>query len=147
MPPFLGRCEQHVYAILRIILGFLFLQHGLSKLIGWPTAVPAGAPAFVVWIAGPIELVAGLLVMIGLFAGWAGFLASGLMACAYFMAHQKNALLPIANQGELAVVYCFAFLYVAARGSGIWSVDAAREPGARRVTVEVRATAGRAVGR
>ena len=147
MPPFLSRYEPQIYALMRIIVGFLFLQHGLSKLIGWPTELPADVPAFVIWIAGPIELVTGALVMIGLLAGWAGFLASGLMAFAYFLAHQKNALLPIANQGEPAVVYCFVFLYIAVRGSGLWSVDAMREPGARRITVEVRETGGRAANR
>ena len=85
--------------------------------------------------------------MVGFFAGWAAFLSSGLMAFAYFMAHQKNALLPIANQGELAVVYCFVFLYIAARGSGTWSVDAARDNGGTRITVEVRSTGVRVTSR
>jgi putative oxidoreductase len=147
MPPFLSRYQDHAYAVMRIVIGFLFLQHGLSKLVGWPAPLPEGVPAFVIWVAGPIELIAGLLVMIGLFAGWAAFLASGLMAFAYFMAHQKNGLLPIVNQGELAVVYCFVFLSIAARGSGLWSVDAARDKGGTRITVEVRATGVRVSGR
>jgi putative oxidoreductase len=147
MPPFLSRYEEHLYAVMRIIIGFLFLQHGLSKLVGWPVPLPQDVPGFVIWIAGPIELVGGFLVMIGLFAGWGAFLASGLMAFAYFLAHQKNALLPIANQGEPAVVYCFVFLYIAARGSGIWSVDAARDTGGTRVTVEVRTTGVRVSNR
>lgn len=87
---------------------------------------PPQAPSFVIAIAGPIELIGGTLVMIGLFAGWAGFLCSGLMASAYWMAHGTQALLPIQNIGELAVLYCFTFLYISSQGSGIWSVDAAR---------------------
>ncbi|MFY4730148.1 DoxX family protein, partial [Nitrospira sp. BLG_2] len=83
-------------------------------------------PPFVAYVAGPIELIGGMLVMIGLFAGWAAFLCSGLMAAAYWMAHGTQALLPIQNMGELAVLYCFTFLYISSYGSGIWSVDAAR---------------------
>jgi putative oxidoreductase len=147
MPPFLNRLENQVYAVMRMVIGFLFLQHGLSKLVSLPVAPPEGVPAFVTWVGGPIELVAGLLVMLGLFAGWAGFLASGTMAFAYFLAHQKNALLPIANGGEPAAVYCFVFLYIAARGSGTWSLDAARETGTRRVKVEVRETGFRGPAR
>jgi putative oxidoreductase len=115
--------EAKVYAALRIVTGFLFLCHGLSKLFGFPVAPPAGAPGFVVWVAGTIELVGGALVMIGLFTRPAAFLCSGLMACAYWMAHGFQALLPIANQGELAVLYCFVFLYISARGTGTWSVE------------------------
>jgi putative oxidoreductase len=84
------------------------------------------APPGIKWTAGPIELVGGLLVMIGLQAGWAAFLCSGTMAAAYFIGHQGNALFPIENRGELAALYCFVFLYIAMRGSGIWSVDASR---------------------
>jgi putative oxidoreductase len=87
------------------------------------------------WVGGLIELVAGLLIAIGLFTSWAAFLASGEMAVAYFMVHQPQGTWPIQNQGELAALYCFAFLYMAARGSGIWSVDgaAARTPAGTRV--------------
>jgi putative oxidoreductase len=95
----------------------------MSKLFGFPTPVPAEAPAFVLYIAGPIELIGGALVMIGLFTRWSAFLCSGLMAFAYWMAHAFNALLPIQNHGEPAVLYCFVFLYIAAAGAGIWSVD------------------------
>jgi putative oxidoreductase len=84
---------------------------------------PPGVPAFIIWIAGPIELLGGFLVMIGLFTRWAAFLASGLMAFAYWMGHGTKALLPVVNQGELAVLYCFVFLFIAARGPGIWSVE------------------------
>jgi putative oxidoreductase len=72
---------------------------------------------------GVIELVAGPLIAIGLLAGWAAFVASGEMAVAYFMVHFPQSFWPIVNKGELAVVYCFVFLYIASRGAGIWSVD------------------------
>ena len=125
MASFLGPYEPQVYALLRMVTGFLFLWHGTQKLFAFPVPPPP-VPPFVITIAGPIELVGGLLVMIGLFAGWAAFLCSGLMAFAYWMVHGPQALLPIQNGGELAVLFCFVFLYIAARGSGIWSVDAAR---------------------
>ena len=125
MASFLRPYEPQVYALLRMVTGFLFLWHGTQKLFAFPVPPPP-VPPFVIAIAGPIELVGGLLVMIGLFAGWAAFLCSGLMAFAYWMVHGPQALLPIQNGGELAVLFCFVFLYISARGSGIWSVDAAR---------------------
>ena len=88
-------------------------------------------PAFVQYGAGSIELIGGALVMIGLLTSWAAFLCSGTMAAAYWMAHGTKALLPIQNGGELAVLYCFVFLLVSARGSGIWSVDATRGGGVK----------------
>ena len=125
MASFLRSYEPQVYALLRMVTGFLFLWHGTQKLFAFPVPPPP-VPPFVIAIAGPIELLGGLLVMIGLFAGWAAFLCSGLMAFAYWMVHGPQALLPIQNGGELAVLFCFVFLYISARGSGIWSVDAAR---------------------
>lgn len=125
MASFLRSYEPQVYALLRMVTGFLFLWHGTQKLFAFPVPPPP-VPPFVIAIAGPIELVGGLLVMIGLFAGWAAVLSSGLMAFAYWMVHGPQALLPIQNGGELAVLFCFVFLYISARGSGIWSVDAAR---------------------
>jgi putative oxidoreductase len=118
--------EVEVYAVLRIVLGFLFLWHGMQKVFGFPGEVPAGAPAFILYTAGPIELGCGVLVMVGLYTRPAAFLASGLMAFAYWLGHGTHALLPILNQGELAVLYCFGFLYIAARGAGTWSVDSMR---------------------
>jgi putative oxidoreductase len=123
---FLKPHAPQTYALLRIVAGFLFLWHGSQKLIGFPSGMPAGVPGFVTWVAGPIELVGGLLVMIGLLTRWAAFLCSGLMAFAYWLAHGTKALLPILNEGELAALYCFVFLFIAANGPGIWSVDAAR---------------------
>ena len=112
------------YALMRIVAGLLFLWHGTQKLFGFPV-LPGQLPAFVVYIAGPIELIGGLLVMVGLFTHWAAFFCSGLMAAAYWMMHGTQGLLPIVNRGELAALYCFVFLYISAQGSGIWSVDAA----------------------
>ncbi len=126
MPSFMQSYARHTYALMRIVTGFLFLWHGTQKLFNVPTPPPE-IPPFVIAIAGPIELVGGTLVMIGLFTGWAAFLCSGLMAFAYWMAHGTQALLPIQNMGELAALYCFVFLYISSQGSGIWSVDAARK--------------------
>lgn len=123
MASFMRSYEGQVYALLRIVTGFLFLWHGTQKLFGFPGEVPAGAPPFILYTAGPIELGCGLLVLVGLFTRWAAFIASGLMAAAYWMAHGTQALLPVQNQGELAALYCFVFLYISARGPGMWSFD------------------------
>lgn len=130
MLSFMKPYQEHTYALLRIITGYLFLWHGTRKLFGFPGGEPASGYMF--WLAGPIELIGGVLVMIGLFTRPLAFLSSGFCAAAYWMAHGSfdalpgSALLPITNGGELAVLYCFVFLYIAARGAGIWSVDAAR---------------------
>jgi putative oxidoreductase len=131
MDGFLGRYATYIYAILRIVAGFLLFWHGSQKLLGFPPQqVPPGSPtpelSPLMAVAGTIELVGGLLIMIGLFTGIAAFLASGMLAVAYFMVHFSiagTAFLPLVNKGELAVIYCFVFLYIAARGSGVWSVD------------------------
>jgi putative oxidoreductase len=124
---FLARWVEPIYALLRIVVGFLFLCHGVQKILmgGPPPQMPAG----LFWAAAAIETATGALVMLGLFGGWAAFLASGTMAVAYFMVHQKDGLLPIQNKGELAALYSWIFLFIAARGSGLWSVDAARRRG------------------
>lgn len=116
--------EKQTYAILRIIAGFLFICHGSQKLLGYPP-LPAGInlPWHILWIAGPIEFFGGILIMIGLGTRWAAFLASGEMAYAYWTAHAPAAILPLVNRGELAVVYCFIFLFFSAYGGGIWSID------------------------
>jgi len=129
MAQFMRRYDAETYAALRIVTGFLFLWHGASKLLAFPDPPPPEAPAFILYTAGPIELVGGILVMIGLFTRWAAFLCSGTMAFAYWLAHGTKALLPVQNGGELAVLYCFVFLFIAARSSGVWSVDAARGGG------------------
>jgi len=126
MPPFMRAFHAQAYAMMRIVVGLLFLWHGTQKLLGFPLPLPPQIPGFVIYIAGPIELVGGFLVMVGLFAGWAAFLCSGLMAFAYWMVHGTQALFPIQNHGELAALYCFVFLFISSQGSGIWSIDAAR---------------------
>jgi putative oxidoreductase len=123
---FLTRWTAHLYALMRIMIGLSFSSHGLSKLVHFPVAPPGEAPAAVLYTAGPIELICGALVGLGFFTRAAAFLASGTMAVAYFVAHFPRGFFPIANGGELAVLYCFAFLFIAAYGSGVWSVDANR---------------------
>jgi putative oxidoreductase len=114
--------EGYAYAAMRVVAGLLFLFHGLQKLAGLygGHVVPMMS---LPWIAGVIELVGGVLVMIGLFTPIVAFICSGEMAVAYFMAHQPKGPWPIQNQGELAALYCFVFLYIAARGGGMLSVD------------------------
>ena len=123
MGSFLREYASEAYALLRMVTGLLFLWHGASKLFGYPVPPPAEAPDFVLYVAGPLELVGGILVMIGLFTRPTAFILSGLMAVAYWMAHGMNALFPVQNHGELAALYCFVFLFIAAHGGGIWSFD------------------------
>ncbi|WP_276497145.1 DoxX family protein [Pontibacter litorisediminis] len=129
MERFLGTYSPHLYALLRIVAGLLFAMHGTQKLFGWPGGGDTVELASQMGIAGIIELVGGLLIAFGFLTSWAAFIASGEMAAAYFIAHAPQAAWPIENQGEMAVVYCFLFLYMAARGAGIWSVDAALHRG------------------
>jgi putative oxidoreductase len=125
MQPLLGRFSQPFYAILRIVSGLMFAFHGAQKLLGFPGGNPGVPIASFIGVAGVIELVGGLLIAFGLFTSVAAFIASGEMAVAYFKAHFPQAFWPIQNKGELAVVYCFLFLYFAAVGSGIWGLDSA----------------------
>ena len=113
-------------ALLRLVTVFLFLQHATSKFFGFPMSFGQIPPLIVT--AGCIELIAGALLLIGLWGRAAAFVLSGEMAFAYFMAHAPhgNVLAPMLNQGEPAVLYCFIFLFLAAAGPGVWSVDAAR---------------------
>jgi len=122
MVGFMKAYESQCYALFRIVFGLLFLFHGSSKLLAFPKPPPADAPAFVIWVAGGLELVGGILIAIGLQTRIMAFVCSGLMAVAYWMAHGTKALFPIMNGGEMAD-YCFAFLFISARGAGIWSVD------------------------
>jgi putative oxidoreductase len=114
--------------ILRIVIGLLFLQHGTAKLLGTPhVAMFDGLQLFsLMGLAGVLELGGGALFALGLFTRPVAFVLSGMMATAYFMAHAPKAFLPILNQGELAVLYCFAFLYFAVAGAGAYSIDATR---------------------
>jgi putative oxidoreductase len=119
------RYAPQVYCIFREVFAFVYLVHGLQKLFGMfggqvvPLASMLGAAAI-------IELVAGLLLLVGLFTRPAAFIASGEMAAAYFIAHFPRSPWPVLNGGEPPVLLCFAFLYIAARGAGPWSVDAVR---------------------
>jgi len=118
--------DRQAYALLRIVAGFLFIWHGAQKLFGIPIPPGGDVPAFVTWVAGPIELFGGALIAIGLFTRWSAFLCSGQMAVAYWFFHAPRGLTPLQNHGELAILYCFIFLCVAASGPGIWSVDRAQ---------------------
>jgi putative oxidoreductase len=119
---FISKYEMQVYSILRLVVGFLFLWHGSQKLFDFP---PSGQviPLHIVFIAGPIEFIGGLLVMIGLWSRWVAFICSGEMAYAYWTVHSTHAILPLQNGGELAIIYCFMFLFISARGSGLFSID------------------------
>ncbi|MBU8872590.1 DoxX family protein [Reyranella sp. MMS21-HV4-11] len=115
-------------SILRIMTGLLFLQHGTAKLLKIPV-IPMFANLSLTslpGIAGILELVGGVLIILGLFTRSVAFVLSGLMAVAYFMAHAPRGFYPILNAGELAILFCFVFLYLAAAGPGPWSIDAAR---------------------
>jgi putative oxidoreductase len=113
-------------SVLRIMAGLLFMCHGSQKLFNCP---PAAEPmniaifSFPAGIAGILEFFGGLLFVLGLFTRPVAFILSGQMAVAYFMAHAKNSFWPLLNHGELAVLYCFVFLYFAAAGPGPWSLD------------------------
>jgi putative oxidoreductase len=121
---YLGKYAPYLYAILRIVAGLLFAFHGTQKLFGWPPSGRPGPPlASLMGVAGVIEFVGGLLIALGLLTSIAAFIASGQMAFAYFMSHFPRGFWPIINQGELAALYCFLFLYIAAQGSGVWSID------------------------
>lgn len=120
-------------SVLRIMSGLLFLQHGTAKYLGIPT-MPMFANVQVTSLsgfAGVIELIGGALLVLGLFTRPAAFICSGLMAAAYFIAHAPKSFFPILNGGELAALYCFTFLYLAAAGGGVWSLD--RMIGAKRL--------------
>ena len=130
MERFLGQYSPYIYAVMRIVVGFLFACHGAQKLFGAFGGVDkrgATAPLLSLFgLAGIIELVGGLLIVVGFMTGYAAFIASGEMAGAYFTAHFPRGVWPIENTGELAALYSFVFLYIASRGAGAWSIDQAR---------------------
>lgn len=126
MERYLGRYAPYLYALLRIVAGLMFAMHGSQKLFGWPGDGPPRGDAVGI-IAGIVELGGGVLIAVGLFAGWAAFIAAGQMAVAYFWRHQPDGLFPLLNRGELAVLYCFLWLFVAAHGPGVWSVEGRRD--------------------
>jgi len=119
-------------SLLRIVVGLLFLEHGTAKLLGFPAGAGPEHLEIVslLGLSAVLELAGGLLLIAGLFTRVAGFVLSGEMAVAYFLAHAPHGFFPLLNRGELAIVYCFVFLYLAAAGGGAWSVDAMRAVGA-----------------
>ena len=122
MMKFLDGYTEHSFALLRIVSGLLFMAHGVHKFFGFPIAFEYPMSPLL-YAAGGIELVGGAMIALGLFTRPAAFIASGMAAVAYWLAHGSTGLFPIANGGELVALYCFIFLYIAARGAGIWSVD------------------------
>ena len=124
---FMKSVPTQTYALMRIVIGLLFFCHGTQKLFDFPSALSFEGTPFVIYGAGSIECLGGLLIAMGLFTRWMAFVCSGLMAVAYWMAHGTKAFFPIDNGGELAALYCFVFLFIAAQGPGIWSLDSAQE--------------------
>jgi putative oxidoreductase len=127
-----GTITPYIYGVMRIVVGLLFACHGAQKLFGFFGGIGeepgSTAPLLsLVGLAGVIELVGGLLIAIGLLTSLAAFIASGEMAAAYFMAHAPRGFWPIENGGELAVLYCFVFLYIAARGTGRLGLSSSRD--------------------
>jgi len=123
---FLDGFGEQAYALLRIVAGVLFLAHGVQKFFNFPVAFPMPLNPML-YAAGTIELVAGGLIIIGLFTRPAAFIASGMAAVGYWTAHAPQGLYPIVNGGETIVLYTFIFLFIATRGAGIWSVDGAKK--------------------
>lgn len=119
----LGRYADLVYCVMRTVVGLLFACHGGTKILGFPASSYGPATNSLGLITGWIELISGLSVALGFFARAAAFFASGEMAVAYFMVSAGRGFFPIANGGEMAVAYCFAFLFMIFYGSGRWSID------------------------
>lgn len=120
---FLDRYSPQLLSILRIVTGLLYLEHATSKLFGFPTSMGAHLPTLFL-IAGIIEIVAGALIVLGLFSRVASFVASGEMAVAYWTYHVPHGgFFPVVNGGDVAILFCFVFLYIAAAGPGPWSIN------------------------
>ena len=120
--------QPQLLSVLRFMAGLEILQHGTAKILHFPTVaqmanLPIGSLS---WVGGIIELVGGTLMVIGLFTRPTAFILCGFTAVAYFMVHASQSFFPLVNKGELAVLYCFVFLYIFAAGPGPWSIDAAR---------------------
>jgi putative oxidoreductase len=123
--PNLSEWSPRALAVLRIVTALLFLEHATMKFLAFPAGMPGmenGLPPMLI-VAGVIELAAGVLVTLGLFTRWAALLASGEMAVAYWMAHFPSSFWPALNQGELAIMFCFVFLYLVFAGPGAWALD------------------------
>ena len=114
-------------SVLRIVTGLLFLEHGTQKFLSFPARATAAPELFsLLGVQGCLEVVGGLLIIVGLFTRPVAFILAGNMAVAYFMAHFPRSLFPALNGGDAAILFCFVFLYLAAAGAGPWSVDATR---------------------
>lgn len=124
MDRMLGRYSEQIFAVTRMVFGFVFMFRGAQKLFGWFNGHVA--EQFIFQLAGLIEFGGGFLILIGFFGSLVAFIASGEMAVAYFWKHFPHSPWPVLNDGELSVLFCFFYLYVAAKGSGMWSVDALR---------------------
>jgi len=125
---FLDNYSSQIKGIMRIVFGLLFLEHGLNKMIGFPMAAGAthhafNLMAFPVGPAGVIEVVGGILILLGLFSRYAAFIASGEMAFAYFLAHFPRSPFPLINGGGEAICFCFVFLFLAAAGPGSFAIN------------------------
>jgi putative oxidoreductase len=120
--------EPRVLSILRIVVGLLFMEHGLAKLFGFPTAALHPAMFQLLWFAGVIEAGGGLLLALGLFTSPVAFIMSGEMAVAYFYSHAARNFFPLINGGDAAILYCFIFFYIFVAGGGAWSMDRLRSP-------------------
>lgn len=119
------RWAPQMLSVLRIVTALLFLAHGTSKILGFPPSSASGPPVWsLFWVAGMMELIGGLLLLIGLFTRPTALLLSGEMAVAYWMVHAPRGPFPVLNDGESAILFCFVFLYIAFEGAGPWSVDA-----------------------
>ena len=116
--------SNRMLSVLRIVAAFMFMAHGMQKLLGFPAATPPSFQLYsLVGLAGVLELVGGILLLIGLFTRPVAFILSGEMAFAYFLSHAPHGFWPLINRGELAALYSFLFLYIAIAGGGVWSID------------------------
>jgi putative oxidoreductase len=120
---FLDRYASQILGITRIVVGLLFLEHGLMKLVGFPAAMGSGPLPPLMLAAGVIEVVGGALVTLGFYSRWAAFICSGQMAVAYFIAHFPRGIYPALNGGDGAILFCFIFLYLAAAGPGAFAMN------------------------
>ena len=118
-----GAHADKFYAVMRIVIAFLFLCHGLQKHLPVFGGPMARGGSWLFQLAGVIEITCGTAILIGFLTSWAAFIAAGEMACAYFIVHIHMGFWPILNHGEIVVAFCFVFLYISARGAGPWSVD------------------------
>ncbi|CAN5632394.1 DoxX family protein [soil metagenome] len=123
MNSFLTTWRPRILSILRIIVGFLLIWHGSQKLFGFPPLPGGGNASGLMLVAGILEFFGGSLFLLGLFTRPVAFILSGMLAAAYFMVHAPQDFFPIINKGELAVLYCFVFLYFVFAGGGAWSLD------------------------